>query len=161
MASNIFMHIEGIPGEATAENFEEWIEVLGFSHGCSQQPGGAAGTVAVGKADHEPLTITKRVDKATPLLFLQCCKGKPLNGDVELVFNRAGGDKVPYLKYKLTKATILSARPGGSKDSEVPLEEIEFDYGQITVTFTSQVREDGTGGGETSAGWDTEKEKEI
>jgi type VI secretion system secreted protein Hcp len=42
----------------------------------------------------------------------------------------------------------------GSNVSELPVETVTFDYGKIKWTYTQQKRADGSGGGNTTGGWD-------
>jgi type VI protein secretion system component Hcp len=48
---------------------------------------------------------------------------------------------------------------GGS--SGIPTESLTFNYGKITTTYTKQARKGGAGAGETYAGWDLEKNKNL
>ncbi len=64
-----FMKIEGIKGESVDKDHKEWIDILSVS-GLSAPSGtrDAASGLATGKRQHKPVTVTKRIDKASPLL---------------------------------------------------------------------------------------------
>jgi type VI secretion system secreted protein Hcp len=138
MASDAYLKIASIPGESTDEKHKEWIELLSFHHGVSQPADGSAsgGQRGHGRCDHQDLTIVKEMDKASPKLFLACCKGDALS-EVIIELCRSSGDKQKFMAYKLTDVMVRSVRPGGSsKDGNgVPLEEVSFAYGKIEEEY--------------------------
>ncbi len=79
--------------------------------------------LASGKRMHKPFTITKEIDKASPLLAQACASGKHLpEVDVDL---SSGG------KYKLTDVLISAdTKSGGDR----PVETISFTYQKIEMT---------------------------
>lgn len=165
MAFDAFLKIDGIPGESTDSNHKDWIEVLSFSHGVSQKGAGSmssGGGASAERCDHRNFVVVKNLDKASPLLAEHCCSGKHIK-NVVLSLNRAGGDKVQYMEYKLTDAIIASYQPGGSSSgqSSLPVEELAFSYGKIEWTYTQQKLSDGTGGGKVAAGWDLTVNKKV
>jgi type VI secretion system secreted protein Hcp len=79
MPANAFLRIDGIKGESTDDRHREWIEILSFSWGCSQQAGASqvgSGGRSSGRTDFADLAIVKPLDAATPLLFKACAKGE-------------------------------------------------------------------------------------
>jgi len=62
----IYIKIAGIEGDSKSAKHKGWIDVLSIS-GLSIPQDKASG-LPTGKRQHKPLTITKRIDKATPLL---------------------------------------------------------------------------------------------
>lgn len=171
MAYDTFVKIEGIPGESLDSKYKDWIEVLNFDFGV-KQPASAtassAGGATSGRAELSDLSITKFVDKASPKLFEACCKGQHISS-LTLSVNRAGGDKVQYLEIKLEKVIVSStnvtgtARPdsNGSNTAgeDLPVETVTFNFGSIKTTYTQQKRQDGSGGGNVTGGWDREGNK--
>jgi len=158
MAFDAFLRIEGVAGESTDDQHPDWIEILSYSHALSQPIGGSvstAGGAAAERCDHGVFTVVKALDAASPLLAEACCKGSHLS-EVVLSLNRAGGDKLEYMQYKMTQVLVTSVRPGGSASGmeALPIEEIGFSYATIDWTYTKQKREDGTGGGQIATGWD-------
>lgn len=165
MAFDAFLKIEGIPGESRDDRHINWIEILSYSHAIAQPQSGSPGNAGGGPAercDHGVFVIVKPIDQATPKLSEACCDGRHIPS-VTLSLNRAGGDKVQYMTYKMSEVLVSSVRPGGSaKGGEaLPLEEITFSYGRIEWTYTKQKREDGTGGGVVAAGWDVSRNKRV
>ena len=165
MAFDTFLKVEGIPGESKDHAHKDWIEVLSFSHHITQRPSGAASTAGgagAERCDHGPFTIVKALDKASPKLAEACCGGDHIK-NVTLSLNRAGGDKLQYMEYKLSDAMITSVSPGGAAQGSetLPLEEVSFVYAKIEWKYTQQKRSDGAGGGQVATGWDVEANRKI
>jgi type VI secretion system secreted protein Hcp len=95
-----------------------------------------------GQRIHQPYTITKHKDKATPKLFQATCKGEQLT--VEMAFYRIKptGEEEAYFKVKLENAIIVNMReytPMTFLPDNKPyhdMEEVSFTYSKITWTFT-------------------------
>jgi type VI secretion system secreted protein Hcp len=158
MAFDAFLKIEGIPGESTDDKHKDWIETLSFSYSADQPTSGSAssaGGASTERVNLSDFSIVKALDKASPKLFEFCCSGKHIK-EVTLALCRSGGDKVQYMEYKLEEAIVSCYRPGGSSQGgdALPVEEVGFNYGKITTTYTQQKRADGSGGGQVAGGWD-------
>jgi type VI secretion system secreted protein Hcp len=91
----------------------------------------AATGATSGKRQHSVITITKEIDKASPLLA-QALNSNETMKTVQIVFagSGAGAGKVAQ-KIELTNATILSIRKAGNT------EEIKLTYESIEVTYTN------------------------
>jgi len=72
-----FIKFDGVDGEATDKDHKGWIDILSVSH--SVVPRDAASGHATGKRQHKPLTITKPIDKASPILAEALASGKALS----------------------------------------------------------------------------------
>lgn len=152
--ADIFVKIDGIPGESTDSEHKEWIEALTFNHGITQ-PASASATSAGGgttaRCDHQDFSITKFIDKASPKLYELCSSGKHMK-DITIELLRASGDKrVKYMEVKMEQCIISHVSPGGGTD--FPTESVSFNYGKIKWTYTQQKREDGSQAGQTTGGW--------
>jgi len=156
--TDAYLQIDGIPGESTSSNFKDWIEVLSYSHGISQSSAASASTAGgatVGRCEHADFTITKELDKASPILAQKCSEGKHI-GLITLVLCRSmEGGQVQYMEYKLTNSIIANISVGGSGGG-LPTENVGFNYGKIEWKYTIQKRGDGTGGGNTAGSWNLE-----
>lgn len=150
-----YLKIDGIPGESTASNFKDWIEVLSYSHGVSQPTAASASTAggaSVGRCEHADFTITKELDKASPILAQKSSEGAHIK-EITLVLCRSTeGGQVQYMEYKLTNSIISSVTVGGGGGG-LPTETVSFNYGKIEWKYTTQKRTDGTGGGNTTGSW--------
>lgn len=86
-------------------------------------PRDAATGMATGKRMHKPFTITKEVDKASPLLMKACASGQHFpQVDVQL----ASGEK-----YTLTDVMVASDQ---KSSGDRPMETISFTYQTIEMT---------------------------
>jgi len=158
MAFDAFVEIENIPGESTDDAHADWIEILSFSHGVSQMSSGSRSSGGGGGAercDHQDFSIVKSLDKASAKLNLACCKGEDV-GKVTVELCRAGGDKLCYMKYVMEGVIVTSVRPGGSSQGgeALPLEEVTFNYGKVTWTYTETDHATGAAKGDVESFWD-------
>ena len=160
MATDMFLKIDGIDGESTDEAHTGWIEILSYSHGVSQPATGSVssgGARSTQRSDHQDFSIVKTLDKASPKLFLHCCNGKHIP-EITLELCRATGEKTKYMAYKMEDALVSSVRPGGSSEgADLPLEEVTFNYGKITYTYTETDHLTGAAKGDVEGYWDQGK----
>ena len=162
MAYDAFLKLDGIPGESTDEKHKDWIEILSYSSGVSQPAvagRSAGGAASSGRVNMQDFSIVHTLDKASPKLFLSCCKGDHIKV-VTLELCRATGDKQKYMEYKMSDVLVSSVRPGGSSKSgdSLPLEEVSFNYGKIEITYT-QTDQTGKPKGDVKANWDLSANK--
>ena len=158
MAFDAFLKISTIPGESTDDKHKDWIEILSYSWGVSQASSGAAssgGARSAERCNHQDFSIVKTLDKASPKLFLSCCKGEHIP-KVKLELCRATGDKTKYMEYELEDVIISSVRPGGSSKAgeTLPLEEVAFNYGKINLVYTETDHKTGKPKGDIKTHWD-------
>ena len=153
-----FLKIDGIPGESSDDAHKDWIEVLSFNHGITQPASptaSSAGGATTERCKHEPFTIVKNVDTASPRLYEACSAGKRLkNATIEMC--RAGGDKLKYMEIRMDEIIVSHVAPGGISKGEggFPTEAVSLAYGKIKWIYTQQKRADGSGGGNVTGGWD-------
>jgi type VI secretion system secreted protein Hcp len=158
MAIDMFLKLSTVPGESQDEKHKEWIEVLSFSWGASQKSAGERSTGGAASAERvsmQDFSIVKTLDKASPKLFLCCCKGEHIP-EVKLELCRATGDKSKYMEYKMTDVLISSVRKGGTAQGgeALPMEEVGFNYGKIELTYTETDHKTGKPKGDVKANWD-------
>jgi type VI secretion system secreted protein Hcp len=157
MATDMFLQVDGIPGESSDEAHAEWIEILSYSFGASQP---ATGSVSSGGArssqrvDIQDFSCVKQVDKASPKLFLACCDGTHIP-TITFELCRATGSKQRYMAYIMEDVLVTSVRPGGSSEgADLPLEEITFNPAKITLSYTETEHGTGAAMGDVEAYWD-------
>jgi len=137
-AVDMFLKIEGVPGESTKADHRDWIEILSYSHGVSQPASGAlasGGARSAGRADHSDFSIVKTLDRATPKLNLYCCNGTHIP-KVEFELAEPSGDKRVFFKITLYDVIVTSVKPTGSAASDRPTEEVTLNYSRITWQYT-------------------------
>ncbi len=164
MAVDMFLKIEGLPGESTDERHKDEIEVLSYSWSVHQPRTVSAsshGSLTAERAEFNDFVVVKALDKASPKLALACANGEHFPA-IRMEICRAGGDKQPYMEYKMTDVIVTSLRPGGSGDGEaVPLEEVSFNYGKIEWKYTKLDPHGGKPAGNIAAGWDLKLNRKV
>ena len=155
-----FLKIDGIAGESRDLKHKGEIELESFSWGAveaaAQTPAGGGG--GAGKVQIEDLHVTKKLDKASPLLFLACATGRHIKSAV-LTARRAVKEQQEFLVYKLTDVLVSSYRVFGGTDAE-PTDQLAFNFAQISVEYRPQ-RADGKLDPAVKAGWDVKQNKTI
>src|SRR6187402_1470714 len=102
MAFDAFLKIEGIDGESGDSKHKDEIEILSFSWGVSNPSSlsGAGGGGGLGRAMLQDFSLTHRVDKSSPILFLSCCTGKHIPS-ATLTCRKSGATQLEFLKIKM------------------------------------------------------------
>lgn len=154
----IFLYIDGLPGESTDEEHEGWIEVLSYSHGISQPAASSISSGSsriAGRSEHQSFTVVKQLDKTSPKLALYCCSGTHIP-EVILELCYATGDRLRFMEYTLSDVIVSSVSPSGSVESgeALPLEEVSFSYGRIEWKYTEMDPDTGKAKGNVEANWD-------
>jgi len=164
MPFDAFLKINGVPGESSDAKHKEQIEILSYSWGVDQPQTNSAsshGSLSAERANFHPFVVVKAIDKASPKLAVGCAGGDHYTEAV-LEICRAGGDKQPYMEYKMTDVMVTSYRPGGTNGAEaLPLEEVAFSYGKIEWKYTQTKVAGGQGSGNVAAGWDLKENKKV
>ena len=81
-----------------------------------------------------PFTITKKIDKASPLLFQAAATGKHFQKATIEFARKAGKGQQDYLVYKLDQVLISGVQDGTSQKG-VPSEQVTFNFAKIEETF--------------------------
>lgn len=115
MALNAYMRLTGdtqseIKGSVTQAGREDSIMVIGINHEVVS-PRDAASGLPTGKRQHKPLTITKEIDKSSPLLMNVLVNNENVS-DWELRFWQpsATGQEVQHYTVQLVNANIAGIR---------------------------------------------------
>ena len=162
MAVDMFMKIEGIPGESTDEAHAEWMELLSFNIGVSQPVSGTSGTGGRtgGRADFQDFTITKTIDMGSPDLAIYCASGKHIPS-IEIELCLATEDKHTFMKYEMTDVIVSSVNNDGSSvgDEVRPTEVVTFAYGKLMWEYTP-IDQTGAAGAASTRTWNLETNKQ-
>jgi type VI secretion system secreted protein Hcp len=137
MSTDMFLKLDDIKGESQDKKHAGEIDVSAWSWGAAQMGashgGGGSGA---GKVQVSDLTITKFVDRSTPVLFQLCCSGKPIKKGV-LVVRKAGGTPLEYVTITFTQAIISSISQGAGSDDRIP-ETIAFNFASVQFDYVPQ-----------------------
>ena len=150
---SIFLKLDGIEGEATASGFEKQIVVTSFSHGMASQvtTTGTGGAGAV-KATFTDLNITKSLDKASPLLYLNCVQGKVIKTATLTLCNQAQDKTTVFYTIKLSNVLVTSAQTGVGSGDVQPSETITLNFSAIDCKYVLQ-NPDGSPGTPVEFSW--------
>ncbi|MGH9405558.1 MAG: Hcp family type VI secretion system effector [Terriglobia bacterium] len=161
MASDYFLKIKDVEGEALAEGHAKEIELLSWSWGASNPGGmhfGSGG--GTGKVSVQDLSFAFRVGKETPKLIEFCCTGKHIS-DATLTARKTGGDAKPYdyITIKLTDCVVASYQTGGSGGDDVPVDSASLNFAKIEYDYKIQDSAKGTVASAGKTTYDVQKEQ--
>ena len=172
-----FIKLDGIDGESTDSKHSKEVEVLSFHFKGFQQgtAGSSTGGLGKGKVKLTDFVISKRIDKSSPKLFLNCCNGEPIK-KVVLTARKAGKDQQDYLTITMTDCLVALFENGHQgpaaptdgellpavqvQDDWVQTEMVGFNYSTIDFSYKEQ-KPDGTLGGEIKGGWSAIQNKQL
>lgn len=147
MALNAYLKLRSavqgdILGSVTRAGHEGKIEVVAVSHALRSPRDGATGQPS-GKRQHEPLRITKEIDRATPPLYNALARNEVIS-EALLEFFRpgAGGQEEQHYKIEFWNAYVSAidfTMPNNRDPELTPRESYEvvsFVYQKIQWTWT-------------------------
>ncbi len=111
------------------------IEVSSFSFGVSTKLSDAGGLV--GRRQHQPITIVREVDSASPNLF-SAASGASVLGTVTLTVAPPGGEFGDSVVITLSHAIVAADSWSGPGD-EAPSESLTLAYSAIAIKYTKVV----------------------
>ena len=110
-----FLKIDGIQGESLDAKHKGEIQLESFSWGETRAgtmaAGGGGGT---GKVHVQDLHVAKKLDKASPLLFLACATGQHLKEAI-LTARKAGKGQLEFLVFKFRDLLVSSYQTGAAR----------------------------------------------
>jgi type VI secretion system secreted protein Hcp len=123
---NAYMTVKGVKqGLIKSEGGYDRIQLINVVRNASM-----GSDIPAGRRMHSTITVTKKVDVASPKLAAASSSGETLS-EVVITFEGRSGDAKTAQKIVLTNATISNIRWVGGN------EEITFDYQNIEVTYAS------------------------
>ena len=132
---DVFLLLDGIPGDVTARDHEGWIRVLAVGSSVAV-PSGATRPV------FSDLSILKAIDSASPRLLVTVASGKRLPEAV-LEFVRPGESAFTYFRIVLEDVEVAGVRASANAVGDSLTEFLTLRYERITWEYTPQ----GPGGG--------------
>lgn len=154
MAVDFYLELEGIKGEAQDKTHKDKIDVLSWSWGASQSGtthmGSGSGS---GKAHFQDLSITKFVDKSTPVLLQHVSTGKHITKGTLFVRKAAGDNPLEYIKLEMKDIIVTNVSTGGSGSDDRITESVTLNFGEYKYIYTEQ-KPDGSKGAAPEFAWD-------
>jgi len=141
MAVNILLKIEGpkVEGESVIAGHEGEIDVSSWGWGMTQSgsmhiaTGGGTGKVSV-----QDIHVSKKVDKASPILMKHCCSGQHFDKATLFIFKAGGDQPVQYLTIKMDKVLISSVQHGGHDGDDTINESISLNFSKHELEYKPQ-----------------------
>jgi type VI secretion system secreted protein Hcp len=160
MAVDMFLKMDDLKGESIDSKHKDAIDILSWSWGMSQSGtthsggGGGAGKVSV-----SDISITKHVDRATPLLMLSCCNGKHYKQAV-LTVRKAGEKPLEYIKLTLKEIIVSNYTTGGSGGEDRITENVSLNFAEYKLEYSPQ-KSDGSGDAAVEASFNIAKNVKV
>jgi type VI secretion system secreted protein Hcp len=158
----MFLKIADLKAESQDDKHKGEIDVLAWSWGLSQSGtmhtggGGGAGTVNM-----QDLSVTKWVDKCSPILMMACSRGDQYK-DAKLVVRKAGGKKpLEYIIITMKDVIITSVSTGGSGGEDRLTENVTLNFREVHFDYQPQKQDGSKDGGEIKFGWDIAANKAM
>jgi type VI secretion system secreted protein Hcp len=157
---NAYLIVKNVEGPSTSR--ETAIDILSFSFGAEMvaayQAAASGKESRTGRAKFNNLTITKVVDKTTPILFDHCVTGDVLE-EVTLFYDKAVNDaQEDFFTVQMTDAVITNISMNGSQEN--PVESISFAFQKVKVGYAPE-KDDGMLDGMVFKGYDLDTLKPV
>jgi len=132
----IYLHYDGIDGEATQQDHKKWIDISSLQFGIGRGIATPVGSSANREASHpsvSEITFTKAMDSASPKLFTESATGSA-GKTVKINLVSTGSPGNVYAEYTLTNTLIsgYSISSGGDR----PSESLSLNFTKIEYKFT-------------------------
>ena len=142
-AVDYFLEVNGVPGESRDAKFAKSIDVFSYSWGAS-----ANSEKKGNRVNLQDLSVSKRVDVASPALFQRLVQGTTIPS-VELIARKAGETQLVFLRYCLQDVRVSSIQQSGSTGGDdFSQENVSFAY----ATFSAAVHPAGRKGQRRTVG---------
>jgi type VI secretion system Hcp family effector len=135
-------------------------EVEDYSFDIEQTLGiGSQSTGAgAGKVMFNPFSITRKVDKSSPVFFQNACSGKAFKS-VFLGMRKSAGNDATGVFFLVFQFKLVAVKTvGWAHDDEAPKETVTFEYGGLLVKYGQQ-NPNGQIAGVIPGGWNRVKNK--
>ena len=136
----------------------QFFEVDDFSFDVEQtlNIGSQSSGAGAGKVTFNPFSVTRKIDKASPMLYNYACSGTAFE-TVALMFRKSSGGTAsgaPYLRFDFKLVAVKTI--AWSHDEESPRETVTFEYGGLQMRYTPQ-KPDGSMDTLVATGWNRVK----
>ena len=154
MASDMYLKVGDVKGESVDAKHKDEIDIISWSWGISQSgtfhSGSGGGS---GRSKFQDISVTKYIDKASPVLMKKCCDGTQYDEAI-LTVRKAGTSPLEYVIMKLNEVIITSVQTGGSGGEDRLTENVTLNFAKFTVDYQPQGTDGAPDGGSVSMGWD-------
>src|SRR3954451_7303090 len=150
---DMFLRIDGIPGDAEQKGHEHWLRVMSADWGASADVAAAphGGGGGAGEAEFRPAVFTAWASVATPLLFEACVSGRhAASATFEAL--HAGQNPAVAVRWDFEDVRVANLGMSGSEPSLTMADSFALAYARVRITTFQQ---DPRGGAATATarGW--------
>ena len=133
--SAIYAKFDAIDGEVNEKDHDRWCAVESVSWAMDAPYSQRTGKVGDSKV--KPLSITKPIDKATPILMSIMYNGGVIpRVEIDLVANDSqSGQRVVYMTYELRNVQISDYSTNTSADERRGTEKLTLNYAELRVRY--------------------------
>ncbi|HRH42247.1 MAG TPA: type VI secretion system tube protein Hcp [Pyrinomonadaceae bacterium] len=153
MAVDVFLKIEGVPGESKDSVHAGEIDVKAWTWSCANLGTAAGGGgIGAGIVSMQDFCFTQEMQKSSNVLMQKCATGEHIPKAV-LTCRKAGSEQQEYLKVTFCDLIVSNYVTCGSNESGVPLENISLNFASMVMEYAEQ-KIDGSMEGFVGKGWD-------
>jgi type VI secretion system secreted protein Hcp len=157
MAVDMFLKIAGVTGESQDAKYKGNIDISSFSFGVTQpSTGHFGGGSGAGKAQFQDINLTKRIDKASPVLLEHLIRGTHFDSATIIVRKVGGKDPIEFFKIELSEVFISSVQNSGANQGDGIDEQISLNFSYIEYHYKEQSK-DGSAGSASKTTWNIKK----
>jgi type VI secretion system secreted protein Hcp len=162
MAVDMFLKLDGVKGEAQDDKHKQEMDVLAWSWGMSQSgtmhTGGGGGG---GKVSVQDISVTKWVDKSSPVLMKYCSSGQQFKQGVLTVRKAGGKNPLEYLVITIKDIIVTSVSTGGSGGEDRLTENVSLNFAEVKVEYQPQKPDGSADGGKIPWSMDIAANKQL
>ncbi len=146
-------------GFGDAQSAGGLFEIEDFSFDIEQtlSIGSQATGAGAGKVTFNPYSITRKIDKFSPILYQNACSGTPYQ-QVTLALQKSSGGNTAAVTYLVFNFKLVACKTiAWSYDDEAPKETVTFEYGGLQVFYSQQDASGNFSKGVIPGGWNRVK----
>ncbi len=114
--------------------------------------GSQSSGAGAGKVSFNPLAVTRKTDRASPILYQMACSGTPFLFVVLVLCKSAGGEGAVTVFQKFTFKLVAVKSIAWADDAEAPKDVVTFEYGGLVIEYWVQ-EADGSMKTKVVGGW--------
>jgi type VI secretion system secreted protein Hcp len=156
MAVAFYLKLTDVEGECKVSKYEKQIDIMSWNWGLMQPSSAhaAGGAGGPGKVSVQSLSVSKWVDKSSPILMQFCCKGKHIQEGVLTACKMGGADdSIVFFTITMEEVFVGAVQAGGSEGSDGLTEQVNLDFSKVHVKYYPQ-EETGSVGSDIPFDWD-------
>lgn len=150
MATDIFLELDGIPGESKDKDFKGQVDVLSCVWTMKTGPRGTSQEGVV--PSFSDVGVRKRPDRATPSLMIYCASGKHIQ-KAKLTFRQPGDGAVAFLEYSMSDLIITKFSHVADGTQPGAIEIVGLNFTKIKIEYF-MVQKSGARMPAGNFGWD-------